>query len=128
MTQISNFKIYYFNGLTTLKQQNDYLNYLIILKENENGKNIWYQFRNEIVDTGFEKYLSEKLQIEDEFLSLALMYNFNYVVSNKSYDILNLVKVKKNVNRSTAYTDRGITINDYYEWGNLKRSKNGTVS
>ena len=38
MTQISNFKIYYFNGLTTLKQQNDYLNYLIILKENESGK------------------------------------------------------------------------------------------
>ena len=121
MTQISDFKILYCVGINKLKPQHDYSNYLIVLKKTKEGEGIWYQFRNETESGDFYKYMMEKLEIQDEKLAEQLLDSFNDAVTNKTYDIINLVKIRRNKYKDTAFTDKGIILNTFYEWKKEKK-------
>ena len=121
MTQISDFKILCCLGINKLRPKYDYSNYLIVLKKTKEGEGIWYQFRNETESGDFYKYMMEKLEIKDEKLAEQLLDSFNDAVINKTYDVINLVKIRRNKYKDTAFTDKGIILNTFYEWKKEKK-------
>ena len=101
-------KIYKFDGLTELKHNYNYDDYLIIIYGEDEGS--WYQFCKDEMTDSYNSYLSTNLGITnpDELQNLMVMYN--KTLNDGSYEVLKATKVKVNKWSNWATTDKGIKL------------------
>ncbi len=122
-------KIYKFEDLGDLKQNHFCDDYLIIVY-GEEYEGTWYLFRPDEMDEDYKPYLKSNLGVTDPYELQDIIYAFNKVLKDQSYETIKANKIRHNIYNSSANTDKGIKLSTKnckgtvgYSWRKIKRKR-----